>query len=105
MQHLAIVYGDVAGASSNVPVRLHLEQVAEDVFGAHSRLDEVMARFAREGRGVIVYLREGSVGVAPSARRHPRSAPGVDDAHATASARQDEWREIGLGAQILRDLG
>ena len=104
MQHLAIVYGDVAGASG-VPVRLHLEQVAEDVFGAHSRLDEVMERFAREGRGVIVYLREGSVGVAPVSTRHPRSAPGEDEGHATASVRQDEWREIGLGAQILRDLG
>ena len=104
MQHMAIVYGDVAGAQ-DVPVRLHLESVSEDVFGAHSRLDEVMARFSNEGRGVIVYLREGSVGVAPTSARHARSAAGVDDDHETANARLGEWREIGLGAQILRDLG
>lgn len=104
MQHLAVVYGDVAGAE-NVPVRLHLEQVSEDVFGAHSRLDEVMERLSREGRGVIVYLREGSVGVAPTSARHARSTQDIDDDHQTASLRANQWREIGLGAQILRDLG
>jgi 3,4-dihydroxy 2-butanone 4-phosphate synthase/GTP cyclohydrolase II len=104
MQHLAVVYGDVAGAE-NVPVRLHLEQVSEDVFGAHSRLDEVMERLAKEGRGVIVYLREGSVGVAPTSARHARSTQDIDDDHQTASLRANQWREIGLGAQILRDLG
>ena len=104
MQHLAVVFGDVAG-KADVPVRLHLEQVADDVFGARSRLDGTMQRFAREGCGVIVYLREGSVGVATVSARHARAAAGVDDDHATAAQRQSEWREIGLGAQILRDLG
>jgi 3,4-dihydroxy 2-butanone 4-phosphate synthase/GTP cyclohydrolase II len=104
MQHLAVVYGDVAGAQ-NVPVRLHLEQVSEDVFGARNRLDEVMERFARDGRGVIVYLREGSVGVAPTSARHARSTQEIDDDHQTANLRANQWREIGLGAQILRDLG
>ena len=33
MQHLAIVFGDIRGGR-NVPVRLHLESVADDVFGA-----------------------------------------------------------------------
>ena len=102
MQHMAIVFGDVAG-KSNVPVRLHLEDVGADVFGNHSRLDEVMERFAAEGHGVIVYLREGSVGVAPVSAKHVRSE--IDDDHETANLRQNQWREIGLGAQILRDLG
>lgn len=104
MQHLAVVYGDVAGAS-DVPVRLHLEQVSEDVFGSPSRLDAVMERFARDGAGVIVYLREGSVGVAPTSARNVRSTQDIDDDHETANLRQNQWREIGLGAQILRDLG
>ena len=104
MQHLAVVYGDVAG-KADVPVRLHLERVAEDVFGARNRLDGVMRRFAGEGLGVIVYLRAGSVGVAPVSARTRSLAPGVEDDHGTASARASEWREIGLGAQILRDLG
>jgi 3,4-dihydroxy 2-butanone 4-phosphate synthase/GTP cyclohydrolase II len=52
---------------------------------------------------VIVYLREGSVGVAHSARSRPAS----DDreGHEEARRREAEWREIGLGAQILKDLG
>lgn len=108
MQHLAIVYGDVTGAQ-DVPVRLHLESVADDVFGASDRLDAVMQRFAKDGRGVIVYLREGSVGVAPVSSRHARAGagvePGVEDDHETANLRANQWREIGLGAQILRDLG
>lgn len=104
MQHLAVVYGDVSGAA-DVPVRLHLEQVAEDVFGAQNRLDDVMARIAKDGRGVIVYLREGSVGVAPSSARHARTVAEMDDDHETANLRANQWREIGLGAQILRDLG
>ncbi|MEM1284630.1 MAG: 3,4-dihydroxy-2-butanone-4-phosphate synthase [Pseudomonadota bacterium] len=102
MQHMAIVFGDVAG-KSNVPVRLHLEDVGADVFGNRSRLDEVMERFSVEGHGVIVYLREGSVGVAPVSAKHVRSE--IDDDHETANLRQNQWREIGLGAQILRDLG
>lgn len=103
MQHLAIVYGDVAGAD-DVPVRLHLESVSEDVFGTDKRLDAIMQRFAKDGSGVIVYLREGSVGVAPASSRHARTEPGVEDDHETANLRANQWREIGLGAQILRDL-
>jgi 3,4-dihydroxy 2-butanone 4-phosphate synthase/GTP cyclohydrolase II len=36
-----------------------------------------------------------------------RSRPSSDDreAHAEALRRESEWREIGLGAQILKDLG
>jgi 3,4-dihydroxy 2-butanone 4-phosphate synthase/GTP cyclohydrolase II len=36
-----------------------------------------------------------------------RSRPVSDDreAHAEALRRESEWREIGLGAQILKDLG
>jgi 3,4-dihydroxy 2-butanone 4-phosphate synthase/GTP cyclohydrolase II len=56
----------------------------------------------KAGRGVIVYLREGSVGVAHNARTRPS---GDREAHAEALRRESEWREIGLGAQILKDLG
>jgi 3,4-dihydroxy 2-butanone 4-phosphate synthase/GTP cyclohydrolase II len=104
MQHLAIVFGDIRDGRG-VPVRLHLESVADDVFGAKSALDRVIARFAKTGSGVIVYLREGSVGVARSATRPRDGMAAGDDRHASAALRDAEWREIGLGAQILRDLG
>lgn len=96
MQHLALVFGD-AGGGGVVPVRLHRESVAEDVFGRDPHLRDVARRFGREGRGVIVYLREGSVGVAARASR-------AREAQGAAAARDAEWREVGLGAQILKDL-
>ena len=100
-QHLALVFGDI-GDGTNVPVRLHRESVIEDVFGADSVLNRVLHQLARGGRGVIVYLREGSVGVAGSASARTRDAVKPVE---TIGSREDEWREVGLGAQILRDLG
>lgn len=102
MQHFVVVFGDIRDGV-DVPVRLHTEDVVCDVFGRDSRLDTIMQRMAEEQRGVIVYLREGSVGVGQGAGRQ-RPLLG-DEAHEEAMQREDEWREIGLGAQILRDLG
>jgi 3,4-dihydroxy 2-butanone 4-phosphate synthase / GTP cyclohydrolase II len=100
-EHLAVVFGEI-GEGRSLLVRLHRESVAEDVFGADSPLDAHVARMAKAGRGVIVYLREGAVGVAEvSARARDAMRPEPD----AAVARENEWREVGLGAQILKDLG
>ena len=100
-EHLAVVFGDI-GDGRGVPVRLHREVVLEDVFGEKSGLDAVLARLSKAGRGVVVYLREGSVGVAEVSARSRDAAKPVAD---SAAARRNEWREVGLGAQILKDLG
>lgn len=102
MHHLAVVFGDIRDGEE-VPVRLHPESVVRDVFGAVRALDAAMSRMASEKRGVVVYLREGSVGVAHQARVRP--SLGEQEDHEEAVRRESEWREIGLGAQILRDLG
>ncbi|MET0597413.1 MAG: 3,4-dihydroxy-2-butanone-4-phosphate synthase [Mesorhizobium sp.] len=102
MQHLAIVFGDIRDGEE-VPVRLHSEDVVHDVFGTEDRLREVMKGMGAARRGAIVYLREGSVGVAHQARSRPQQGERED--HAEALRRESEWREIGLGAQILKDLG
>ena len=101
MHHLAVVFGDIRDGH-DVPVRLHSEDVVRDVFGTSHRLDAIMKAMGEERRGVIVYLREGSVGVAHQDRNRP--AAGGED-HEEARRRESEWREIGLGAQILKDLG
>ncbi|MGD9915288.1 MAG: 3,4-dihydroxy-2-butanone-4-phosphate synthase [Rhizobiaceae bacterium] len=100
MQHLAVVFGDIRDGVE-VPVRLHPENVAADVFGNGQRLDGIMRTMGEAQRGVIVYLREGSVGVGHQQRRRDGHA----EAHDEARERENEWREIGLGAQILKDLG
>ncbi len=96
MHHLAIVAGDIRDGNE-IPVRLHLESVVDDVFGAqHEPIAILKSMIASHGRGVVVYLREGSVGVGKGGGR---------EEHAEAQDRENEWREIGLGAQILKDLG
>jgi 3,4-dihydroxy 2-butanone 4-phosphate synthase / GTP cyclohydrolase II len=98
LQHLALVFGDIG--SHDVPVRLHREDLVDDVFGGRRTLSEVYEVFEREGRGILVYLREGATGVpAANLGEHEREAAGP------AVARDRAWRDIGLGAQILRDLG
>lgn len=102
MQHVAIVFGDIA-AGHSIPTRIHRERVIGDLFGqggVGTSIDQVMARIAQEGRGVLVYLRDG-VAADPG----EAEAGSGDEEHASAHERQKRWREIGLGAQILKDLG
>jgi 3,4-dihydroxy 2-butanone 4-phosphate synthase/GTP cyclohydrolase II len=96
VHHMAFVYGDI-GDGKNVPARLHRADVIGDVFGGAKTIRAALARFKKEGRGVIIYLRDGTAGV-------PVVVPQDSDS-GTEAARTKQWREIGLGAQILRDLG
>jgi 3,4-dihydroxy 2-butanone 4-phosphate synthase/GTP cyclohydrolase II len=98
LEHLALVFGSV-GDGLDVPARLHRQDMLEDVFGGRRTLEAVYAQFRAAGRGVLVYLREGGAGV-PTA-----SIAGHPPAGDSATKREEVWREIGLGAQILRDLG
>ncbi|MFT3989706.1 3,4-dihydroxy-2-butanone-4-phosphate synthase [Aestuariivirga sp.] len=95
VEQLALVFGDVSGGK-NVPVRLHRENVLEDVFGSRRTLDGVFEVFKREGRGILVYLQEGTAGV-PASQLQPEKS-------GSAAQREKSWRDVGLGAQILRDL-
>ncbi len=99
IEHLAVVFGDISDGTG-IPARLHREDVLEDALGDRNTLERMYDWFEREGRGVLIYLRVGAAGV-PGARL----GEDVDDED-TASARNREqvWRDIGLGAQILRDL-
>ena len=97
VHHMAFVYGKV-GDGKNILARLHRADVVSDVFGGAQTIHRSLARFKAAGRGVLVYLRDGTAGV-------PVTMPDRDQTTATAAARERQWREIGLGAQILRDLG
>ncbi len=98
MQQFAFVHGRI-GEGRDVLVRLHRSNVVADVIEGGRTIEAVMRRFAQEGRGVLVYLRDGTAGVPLS--QLPDGA-GEDGPEA---ARVRQWREVGLGAQILRDLG
>jgi 3,4-dihydroxy 2-butanone 4-phosphate synthase / GTP cyclohydrolase II len=72
--------------------------VISDVFGRGATIHQALARFRDAGRGVLVYLRDGTAGV-------PTRAATAPDETGSEAARIHLWREVGLGAQILRDLG
>ena len=93
--HFAFVHGSI-GDGRNVPARLHRCDIINDVFG-NGAIPKVLQRFKEEGRGTLVYLRDGSAGV-------PTNFGGAEPS-GSDSARDRQWREVGLGAQILRDLG
>jgi 3,4-dihydroxy 2-butanone 4-phosphate synthase/GTP cyclohydrolase II len=59
-------------------------------------MQAVLEHFRKDGRGVLVYLRDGAAGVPV--------APLPEENSAEAD-RNRQWREVGVGAQILRDLG
>jgi 3,4-dihydroxy 2-butanone 4-phosphate synthase/GTP cyclohydrolase II len=95
VEQLALVFGDVTSGKA-VPVRLHRENVLDDVFGTRATLNKVFEVFKREGSGILVYLQEGAAGVPAGQLGGEKSG--------SAMQRQQSWRDVGLGAQILRDL-
>ena len=84
------------GDGEKVPARLHRANVVADVLGGASSIQCVLRRFQQEGKGVLVYLRDGSAGV---------PIKSVEGEEGSDALRSQQWREVGLGAQILRDLG
>jgi 3,4-dihydroxy 2-butanone 4-phosphate synthase / GTP cyclohydrolase II len=96
VHHMALVYGKV-GDGQGVLTRLHRANIIRDMFSGASTVPAALRRFKEAGRGVMVLLRDGTAGV-------PVSAIPQNGDSATESERQRQWREIGLGAQILKDL-
>jgi 3,4-dihydroxy 2-butanone 4-phosphate synthase/GTP cyclohydrolase II len=97
VHHMAFVHGRI-GDGRNVPARLHRANLITDVFGGAKHIHQTLRRFKAEGRGVLIFLRDGTAGVPVV------SIPKSGDT-ASGEARTRQWREVGLGAQILKDLG
>ncbi|HWX58124.1 3,4-dihydroxy-2-butanone-4-phosphate synthase [Bradyrhizobium sp.] len=93
--HAAFVYNGV-GDGRNVLTRLHKPNIVKDLFSGPARMQMVLQHFKRADRGVLVYLRDGAAGVPVQPVEQPKSAE---------ADRNRQWREVGVGAQILRDLG
>ena len=97
VHHMAFVYGDDwrwQGRSGAAASRRRDRRC----FGGAKSIRAVARALQAAGRGVIVYLRDGTAGV-PVAEIPHEGDTGTD------AARSRQWREIGLGAQILKDLG
>ena len=98
-EHVALVFGEIDKMDS-VPVRIHREKLVEDVFGPqggqdNNLLEASLNHIESLGGGVLIYLRTGFVGVP-----HQLLVEQTKE-----EERKKEWLEIGVGAQILKDLG
>jgi len=107
IRHVALCIGDLR--REPVVVRIHRESLFEDVFGAagtgrEQLLAKALQVIRGRGTGIIVYLRSAD-GYAKQPEWQTPESPAEPLSPAPESFRQAQWREVGIGAQILRDLG
>jgi 3,4-dihydroxy 2-butanone 4-phosphate synthase/GTP cyclohydrolase II len=110
--HVALVYGDISGDDA-VPVRVHTHCLAGDVFSTtlcdcRAVVENSLRMISEAGRGALVYLHNGTAGFGIDKgttpprvlfHREQRLREKHDEkAHRTL-------RQVGLGGQILSDLG
>ncbi|SEF72256.1 3,4-dihydroxy 2-butanone 4-phosphate synthase / GTP cyclohydrolase II [Bryocella elongata] len=118
--HVALVYGDIAEATKRgepLLVRVHTHCLAGNVFGSklcdcHATVEASMEAIAKSGAGILLYLHHTQRGFGidrnPMPNRlilhqsggRPASAPVERDSRELRVLRQ-----VGLGGQILSDLG
>ncbi len=112
-EHMALVKGDIQPDQPTL-VRAHSEYLPGDVFASAKRntgnlLHRAMERISEEGCGVILYLKRehGSDMLAPRGASAASAGTDADTSGPStmAGATLREFREYGIGAQILRDLG
>jgi 3,4-dihydroxy 2-butanone 4-phosphate synthase/GTP cyclohydrolase II len=103
-EHVALVKGDIS-TPEPVMVRMHAANLFDDMLGDRDsgksgELQAAMRMIGREGRGVVVLLREPQQNYLSG-----QVAARVARARGEPVKKRSELRDYGVGAQILLDLG
>ncbi len=110
--HLALTKG-TWGQDEPVLVRVHSQCVTGDIFGSArcdcgDQLAHAMERVEREGRGVVLYMKQEGrgIGLVNKLKAYKLQEGGMDtvEANEALGFGMDD-RDYGIGCQILRDLG
>jgi 3,4-dihydroxy 2-butanone 4-phosphate synthase/GTP cyclohydrolase II len=103
------VFGDLEDGI-DIPCRIHREQPVIDMLrrAVHQGtwFENAIHHFKSEGRGILIVIRNPVADelLRPATEPVPND-PAAGERHNSARTRMQRWRDIGIGAQILKSLG
>jgi 3,4-dihydroxy 2-butanone 4-phosphate synthase/GTP cyclohydrolase II len=108
-EHLALIKGNISPKEETL-VRVHTKYVPGDVFGFEllntgAVIQRSMELIAKRGKGVILYLQPEHKGLRPATVTYPKIEGKRQKNMNPSFVYRAEFKEYGIGAQILRDLG